>query len=182
MAFNKITDNVEIHQTLPDNPNLTASELKQTWDTPAQIIKDSFNNAMTDASNLNSTVNTLNTNVNNLMNNEVILFDDPNGTLADVTLSESVTNFEYLEAFYVSNDENYSSVKIYQPNGRRITLLSIHSSQTALVAKTSIYNVSGNKITFVVSGEWASDGGFKNTTAATYRVRIYRVVGSNRKV
>ena len=41
--FKKITENVEIHQTLPDTPNLTAQELKKEWDKGSKIIKQAFN-------------------------------------------------------------------------------------------------------------------------------------------
>lgn len=44
--LNKITENVEIHQTLPDTPNLTAEELKKEWDKGCKIIKDKFNKLM----------------------------------------------------------------------------------------------------------------------------------------
>ena len=39
----KITENVEIHQTLPDIPNLTPEELKKEWDKGCKIIKQAFN-------------------------------------------------------------------------------------------------------------------------------------------
>ena len=38
--FNKITENVEIHQTLPDIPNMTTQELKREWDKGNKIIKE----------------------------------------------------------------------------------------------------------------------------------------------
>lgn len=41
--FEKITDNVEIHQTLPDTPNMTTQELKREWDKGNKIIKEAFN-------------------------------------------------------------------------------------------------------------------------------------------
>ena len=39
----KISENVEIHQTLPDTPNLTSEELKKEWDKGSRIIKEKFN-------------------------------------------------------------------------------------------------------------------------------------------
>ena len=39
----KITENVEIHQTLPDVPSMTAQELKKEWDKGNKIIKAAFN-------------------------------------------------------------------------------------------------------------------------------------------
>lgn len=48
MAIQKITENVEIHQTLGDNPNtdgegMTAQELKKAFDMPARVIKAFIN-------------------------------------------------------------------------------------------------------------------------------------------
>jgi len=46
--YKKITEDVEIHQSLPFEPNLSPEELQKTWDTPAKIIKKAFNEAMSD--------------------------------------------------------------------------------------------------------------------------------------
>lgn len=51
MAFSKITENVEIHQTLPDNPSLTPAQLKAQWDAAARIIKERFNNLVDELNN-----------------------------------------------------------------------------------------------------------------------------------
>ena len=45
----KLTENVAIHQTLGDNPNtdgegMTAQELKEAFDAPAQLLKEHINN------------------------------------------------------------------------------------------------------------------------------------------
>ena len=49
--FEKITDNVEIHQTLPDTPNMTTQELKITWDKGCKIIKEAFNKLVDELNN-----------------------------------------------------------------------------------------------------------------------------------
>lgn len=49
--FTKITDNVEVHQTLPDTPNLTTQELKKEWDKGCKIIKEAFNNLIDELNN-----------------------------------------------------------------------------------------------------------------------------------
>ena len=49
--FNKITDNVEIHQTLPDIPNMTSQELKREWDKGCKIIKEAFNKLVDEMNN-----------------------------------------------------------------------------------------------------------------------------------
>lgn len=47
----KITENVEIHQTLPDTPNLTSEELKKEWDKGSKIIKQAFNELIDELNN-----------------------------------------------------------------------------------------------------------------------------------
>lgn len=49
--FEKIADNVEIHQTLPDTPNLTTQELKKEWDKGCKIIKEAFNSLVDELNN-----------------------------------------------------------------------------------------------------------------------------------
>lgn len=49
--FKKITENVEIHQTLPDVPNLTSEELKREWDKGSKIIKEAFNELIDNLNN-----------------------------------------------------------------------------------------------------------------------------------
>ena len=59
--LNKITENVEIHQTLPDTPNLTPEQLKKKWDEGNKIIKGHFNqliDSLNDAEVLNLKENT----------------------------------------------------------------------------------------------------------------------------
>lgn len=47
----KIIDNVEIHQALPDTPNLTTQELKKEWDKGCKIIKEAFNSLVEELNN-----------------------------------------------------------------------------------------------------------------------------------
>lgn len=61
MSIPKLTENLNIHQSLPDQPNLTADELKQKWDEAPNIIKDYLNNILIDSVNeqLESTLSEL---------------------------------------------------------------------------------------------------------------------------
>lgn len=43
MELSKLNENLNIHQSLPDNPTLTADELKKKFDEPATIIKNFLN-------------------------------------------------------------------------------------------------------------------------------------------
>lgn len=49
--LNKITENVEIHQALPDTPNMTTQELKKEWDKGCKIIKEAFNSLVDELNN-----------------------------------------------------------------------------------------------------------------------------------
>lgn len=51
------------------------------------------------------------------------LYDNSTGTNGTVTLSESVTNFGYIDIFYYKSDCGYQSVRVHNPNGKNINLV-----------------------------------------------------------
>lgn len=64
MSIPKLTENLNIHQSLPDQPTMTAEELKQEWDKAPNLIKDYINNLLIDGvekeiANMTSTMETL---------------------------------------------------------------------------------------------------------------------------
>ena len=44
MGFKRLDANLNIHQSLPDKPTLTAEELKEKFDEAGNVIKDYINN------------------------------------------------------------------------------------------------------------------------------------------
>ena len=48
MALTKLTENLNVHQTLPDKPNLASDELKKTFDSAANKIKEYINEILTE--------------------------------------------------------------------------------------------------------------------------------------
>ena len=46
MSIPKLTENLNIHQSLPDQPTMTTAELKQEWDKAPNIIKDYINDIL----------------------------------------------------------------------------------------------------------------------------------------
>lgn len=46
IEIDELTANLNIHQSLPDQPALSASDLKKEWDKPANIIKDYLNQTL----------------------------------------------------------------------------------------------------------------------------------------
>lgn len=47
MALTELTENLNTHQSLPDQPALTAEELKAVWDEAPNAIKDYINQTLT---------------------------------------------------------------------------------------------------------------------------------------
>lgn len=43
IVIDELTANLNIHQSLPDQPPLNAADLKKEWDKPANIIKEYIN-------------------------------------------------------------------------------------------------------------------------------------------
>ena len=78
------------------------------------------------------------------------LYNNTTGSNNAITLSESASNFTYLEIFYRNNDYYYNSTKIYQPNGK-IAYLDADYPYTSgecysYTKKTSV-QISGTSIT-----------------------------------
>ena len=75
-----------------------------------------------------------------------VLYNDSTGTNGTVTLSKSSANYSYLEIFYRNNDQQYSSVKVYQPNGKYVSLLTTYMASSYFMLKGARIQISGNKI------------------------------------
>lgn len=159
----KITENVEIHQTLPDTPNLTSEELKKEWDKGNKIIKEKFNeliDLLNDAEVLKLKEKIEGT----------ILYDNSTGENEIITLSDSVANYRELRFDYKMSANNYvskDSIRIFIADGDCFSLSSVvtHSDVLQLIASAR-YLVSGDTITkqheirsrINTSGDVTSDG------------------------
>ena len=83
--FNKITENVEIHQTLPDIPNMTTQELKREWDKGNKIIKEAFNGLIEELKK---------TSIEN-----TVLYENTTGTTENITLSDNYNNYKKFDIY-----------------------------------------------------------------------------------
>ncbi len=79
----------------------------------------------------------------------VVLYNNDAGSNDTITLSDSAANYSYLEIFYRSNDNMYQSVKVYNPNGKNVSLFSTTTNYANLriYGKTKEVTISDNKIT-----------------------------------
>ena len=112
-------------------------------------------------------------------------------------MSSSVANYSYLEIFYTDNGTRQSnSVRVYQPNGKYVTLACIEPStsndEARIYIRTSGWTISGTTMTpgrsdlsgenAGVYGQFYPDAGGVGTkvdvkvTKNNY-IKIYKVVG-----
>ena len=77
-----------------------------------------------------------------------VLYENASGSNSNITLSDNASNYEYLEIFFRNNDNIYSSVKVYQPNGKKVNLISQYNNGSDTIwFKIAICLISGNTIT-----------------------------------
>lgn len=77
------------------------------------------------------------------------LYDNVGGTTGTVTLSETAANFSYLEIFFADAiyGNNYSSVKVHNPNGKQIISTIEIPLDSSVKINTRILAISGTSIT-----------------------------------
>lgn len=105
----------------------------------------------------------------------VELYNDATGTTGTVNLSETSANYTYLEIFYrqAQYTSIYSSVKVYKPNGKQVSLVAIQADGNGAGIASAYVSISGNKITKVASNVYWTNGGNQNTNV----IYITRVIG-----
>lgn len=106
----------------------------------------------------------------------VVLFNDANGVSGNVTLSDSASNYSYLEIFF--EKDNYgSSIRVYDNKASLIAHYTNASSNTTYI---SFKNVSISGTTIIVDSyqEWYNNWGTSGVTAGnTNGILITKVLG-----
>ena len=131
------------------------------------------------ANNLNNNFDELSDNINDLSENVkgTVLYNNSSGSNGQITLSDSVANYDYIEIFYGSiNRGGMNSVKVYNPNNTRADFfIGSFFEDTAYINNKRVA-IANNAITNVTYG----NGAFTTTgtTVGTQNsIYIYRVVG-----
>ena len=113
----------------------------------------------------------------------VELYNDTTGSNTSVTLSQSASNFSYLEIFYRSNDNMYGSTKVYSPDGKSFNITVTRSTgsttSSTVYLKTADFSISGTSIAL---GNYAEIQYLTNENYTIYTnnvIYITRVVGIN---
>lgn len=95
--------------------------------------------------NLSLLLNEIDSKLNKLLNNKVVLFTG--STNGAITLEKSVEKFKYIEIFYADNDETYSSVKVFDPNNKYVDLTILARWGSTFYIKQKRILILGKKIT-----------------------------------
>lgn len=91
---------------------------------------------------------------------------DSNGNL---TLSQSAANFTRITIYYRDNDNQYSSVDVYSPNGKTVLMFSSWEGHTNKI-RTVKFN--GTSLTTVKTNQWDSVHGSPTTPNYIYIIRV----------
>lgn len=122
---------------------------------------------------------------NNVQQKPTILYDNAAGTAGNVTLSQSVADFEYIEIFFALYGSKYStnSNKVYLPNGKECVLSTVSfdtstSSNPAYIMHNKIVKISEASIEVnSYKRMWFYNNDTKPTIDSNNEIYIYRVIG-----
>lgn len=167
--FNKITENVEIHQTLPDTPNMTTQELKKEWDKGNKIIKEAFNSFVDKMNNVKTI-------------KEEVLFEDSDGVSeGTITLNDDINNYDKIEIYGGKSNISGRLVGTFLPelrNGTTHVSVNIcdHGSGNFLNAVARL-EINGNTVLILYNHRiyWNELGVFVRDNADL--LKIQRIVG-----
>lgn len=87
-----------------------------------------------------------------------VLYNSSTGANDTFQLSDSAANYARLKFFFKSNDGDFNSLEVYNPNGQSITTVVDHPITTANYTKLTRWTISGNSVTRQLSIQVANDG------------------------
>lgn len=68
------------------------------------------------------------------------------GTSGNLTLSETAANFDIFDIYFRTNNTDYSFVRVYSPNGKRVSLTATRKGGTSIWVKTKTISISGTTV------------------------------------
>lgn len=117
---------------------------------------------------------------NKVLLNEVlgkVLYENNNGSNETITLNDSTENYKYIEIFYQSNDAACSSVKISNPNGKRVSLQAFWSVDNYCYGKIKQVLIDNNKINNLAFQQLVIPSGASPTISLSNFIYITKVIG-----
>ena len=117
---------------------------------------------------------------------ETILFevDVDNTNFGTITLSDSLSNYDYIDIYAATDDLHCLYQRVYKPNGKFVTL-NVNLISTYCFNKTKVYKLEGNKMeTNVFQNKIQAGVSFYNTakqehiiTLGEEYIGVYLVIG-----
>lgn len=106
-----------------------------------------------------------------------VLYNSTTGTNGNVTLSETAANFNHLTIYYRTNDNFHSSVDVFAPNGKIVSLQSIgiNNAGNNMYLKSRTVTINGTSITKNGEGSavlWSASTGYPSASTDIYITRV----------
>ena len=107
-----------------------------------------------------------------------ILYSNSSGSSSTITLSDSASNYDYIEFYYFKDSNQIISSKIYSPNGKAATLGSVTRYADAIFLRAAIVDISETTLTWRSSDSgWGTVAVGGNTISTTQVFKICQVIG-----
>lgn len=119
-----------------------------------------------------------------VMQKPVSLYTNTSGSASAITLSQSAANFDILEIFYCDIEGNYSSVRVWSPNNKVVSLTTsgVAGSPLNFTSWTRRIKISGTSITGQTVNTYSvglvniTNAGVISVTSDAY-IKIVKVLG-----
>lgn len=108
---------------------------------------------------------------------EIVLYEDSEGTTGEITLSESIANFKYLEVFYGNGTKTLSGSTKALTSANGFCLMTQTTSNNTYWFNTAVYSMSGSKITPGNCGANSMSSNNQIITSGANGIYIFKIVG-----
>lgn len=105
-----------------------------------------------------------------------VLYYNANGSNSTITLSDSASNYDYLEIFYKDSDNQYNSVKVFSPNNKKVFLTSSTIYNNKIYYKMKVVGISNTSITNNSTSQMTCDTSGNTITTDNF-IYICKVIG-----
>ena len=105
-----------------------------------------------------------------------VLYNNATGTTGNITLNDSVANYDYIEIQGKRGSNYYSSGKLYNINGKNVVLTTTFTTSGLMYIYSKNIQINGNSITNI-SSDLAYFNGTNQNFDSDDRHFITRVVG-----
>ena len=104
------------------------------------------------------------------------LYNNTNGTTGTVTLNDSASNYDIIDIIFRTNDWEFSSTRVSNPNGKTAILTGVNGGSNFYFKNSSVY-ISGKTIKFNKQWEMAVEGSInKYTGSFAYIVTVLGLI------